>query len=493
MSNLLRKLKGNRDFKNIFFSFLTYLLIPILTFISVPIMLKNLGITRYGEWMLLNTIVAILLILNLGLGNTIIKSGADYIIGKNSEKFNDIISNAFTVILIIGGILVSLMFFRGERVIAFLSKEDGVNTIDSKIVVILSLWVVFKLITVLFNSVIMTFERYDIVNLLNIVFNAAQIMGLAIMTFFMNQLFMLCFVAMIIALLTMFATIIMAKRIYPLLNIKLGINGNVLKGMFNYSLYSWLQSIISTLYSQADRLIINAFLGTNALAIYSACMQLAIKIHEVPAAVTSFLFPKFSLLNQKKDNDSLKKVYFYSSYAVIAFVLLIGTVVYIFSTQILTIWLGKEFASNDAILINLTFSIISGTLFIIPTYFLNGIGRIRISTIVNGFITIANILFTIILVPYFGLLGVGYGRFIALPILIICIIYIEKKYLRAKLSLKYLLPFFSTQLLLILIVKNTNVIIENTFVNNLVGILFIFICFIADVIMLGVFRRKATV
>lgn len=77
MNSLLRKLKGNRDFKNIFFSFLSYLLIPILTFISVPIMLKNLGITRYGEWMLLNTIVAILLILNLGLGNTIIKTGAD--------------------------------------------------------------------------------------------------------------------------------------------------------------------------------------------------------------------------------------------------------------------------------------------------------------------------------------------------------------------------------------------------------------------------------
>ncbi|EOP67891.1 oligosaccharide flippase family protein, partial [Bacillus cereus] len=254
MSNFLRKIKGNRDFKNIFFSFLSYLLIPILTFISVPIMLKNLGITRYGEWIFLNTIVAILLILNLGLGNTIIKNGADYIIHKNSKKFNDIISNAFTVILTIGGILVSLMFFRGERVIAFLSKEDGVNTIDSKVVVILSMWIVFKLITVLFNSVIMTFERYDIVNVLNIIFNALQIIGLAMITFFVDQLFTLCFVAMIIAFFTMVATIILAKRIYPLLNVRLNIDSNVLKGMFNYSLYSWMQSIISTLYSQADRL-----------------------------------------------------------------------------------------------------------------------------------------------------------------------------------------------------------------------------------------------
>ncbi|CAH2464462.1 MULTISPECIES: oligosaccharide flippase family protein [Bacillus cereus group] len=490
MSNFLRKIKGNRDFKNIFFSFLSYLLIPILTFISVPIMLNNLGITRYGEWIFLNTIVAILLILNLGLGNTIIKNGADYIIHKNSKKFNDIISNAFTVILTIGGILVSLMFFRGERVIAFLSKEDGVNTIDSKVVVILSMWIVFKLITVLFNSVIMTFERYDIVNVLNIIFNALQIIGLAMITFFVDQLFTLCFVAMIIAFFTMVATIILAKRIYPLLNVRLNIDSNVLKGMFNYSLYSWMQSIISTLYSQADRLIVNAFLGTNALAIYSACMQLAIKIHEVPAAVTSFLFPKFSLLHQKNDSESLRKVYFYASYAVTAVVVFIGAVVYIFSTDILTIWLGRGFASNDAVLINLTFSIISGTLFIIPTYFLNGIGKIRISTFVNGFITIANIVFTVLLVPYFGLLGVGYGRFIALPLLIICLVYIERKYLKYNVFLKYFIPFFSLQIVLFFFMKKSSLIVESLIVNFILQITIIIICIVMDVVMFILLRKK---
>ncbi|MGJ7035742.1 lipopolysaccharide biosynthesis protein [Anoxybacillus eryuanensis] len=437
----LGKLRNNSDVKNIFYNLLSYLISPLVILVSTPILLQNLGPSNYGLWVLINSIIGILSISNFGLGNSLIKLGAEQVVNNNIEYLKRIVNVTFSFSIIsFLFVNVFVLLFGREIVKLFVDSPIYVEDIANNIY-ILGLIVGLRIINSVFSATFMAKQRYDINGKINIISNLLTVIVNTTLVMFFANIKVLILNLLIMTAITMFITYLISKKITPELNYQFYYDKEIGKNILSYSLYSWFQVIINALYTQGDKLLISTLLGTKFLGYYTVCMQLAIKIHEIPAAAGAYLFAKFSAMQRNKSNSDVLLEYIKASNIVLICIASIGIPMFIFSEDILRLWISPEFASKYSFLLRMLVIAISvSALGVVPHYFLNSIGFVRFNTINSLLLSLTNLLGILVFAPILGQIGVGLSRITGIPFIIYSRYLIEKRIYNF--GLKHLLYHF---------------------------------------------------
>lgn len=440
----LKKAIKTRDFKNISYSFLSYLILPVITIISTPLLIANLGLANYGYWILINSVIGILGITNFGLGNTIVKYGSKYIADRNENEFQKLISFGLFISCIIALIVTASTFYLGKSLAIFLTAgSQEFPEVVISLFQLTGLVISIKIVGGIFSAIILSYQRYDVVSKINIIVNFISTLVITFLAIYTNEIKNLIYVLVLSNILALVIFYFYAKKKHSIIKLDLRIEKNLFKEWGAYSLYAWLQVIISAVYTQFDKILVSSLLGPQALGIYSACLQLAVKIHELFTSASGYLFPKFSDFYEKSQNDKLVKTYYNATILLSIGVLSIGLPLFVFAEFILSVWINPEFGfENYKLLQYLTIASVAGTYFIIPFHLLNAIGKIKLNTNINFILALINFLGSLFLIPYFELIGASFGRLLGFPVIMISIFYIEKKIMNISTSIKYTLPIF---------------------------------------------------
>ncbi|MGE7825026.1 oligosaccharide flippase family protein [Paenibacillus sp. NPDC093718] len=423
----IASIKKNRDFNNVLFSISSYFITPIVIIITTPMLLKNLGSANYGIWVLINSLINILGISNFGLGNAFIKIGSEYESSENDSMFNQLFSVAFTLSIILSLVIITLTLLFDTFVFPMFFGTSDVNSILPVIHLIGGV-VGLRIINSVISGSYMAKQRYDINSKVNIVYNVLTSIlftGLALIYKDIKLLVIFLFISTVLLLLI---NAFIAKKVNSNLLFRLRLNRSIFMEIFKYGIYSWLQMIISALNNQADKLVIGSLLGPSVLGYYAVCMQLVIKIHEIPAAASAFLFAKFSSLYESKQTAQIRKVYSIAFMCKSIFIIIASLVAYVFAHSILTLWISLEFANLHTDLFRLlVLSVAIGAFAIIPNYYLNGTGFIKINTALSLSTSVSIFTIMSILIPYFGDSAAGLSRFVAIPLVVFSIIFVNRK------------------------------------------------------------------
>lgn len=423
----IASIKKNRDFNNVLFSISSYFITPIVIIITTPMLLKNLGSANYGIWVLINSLINILGISNFGLGNAFIKIGSEYESSENDSMFNQLFSVAFTLSIILSLVIITLTLLFDTFVFPMFFGTSDVNSILPVIHLIGGV-VGLRIINSVISGSYMAKQRYDINSKVNIVYNVLTSIlftGLALIYKDIKLLVIFLFISTVLLLLI---NAFIAKKVNSNLLFRLRLNRSIFMEIFKYGIYSWLQMIISALNNQADKLVIGSLLGPSVLGYYAVCMQLVIKIHEIPAAASAFLFAKFSSLYESKQTAQIRKVYSIAFMCKSIFIIIASLVAYLFAHSILTLWISLEFANLHTDLFRLlVLSVAIGAFAIIPNYYLNGTGFIKINTALSLSTSVSIFTIMSILIPYFGDSAAGLSRFVAIPLVVFSIIFVNRK------------------------------------------------------------------
>jgi O-antigen/teichoic acid export membrane protein len=423
----IASIKKNRDFNNVLFSISSYFITPVVIIITTPMLLKNLGSANYGIWVLINSLINILGISNFGLGNAFIKIGSEYESSENDSMFNQLFSVAFTLSIIFSLAINALTLLFDTFLFPVFFGTSGVHSILPVIHLIGGV-VGLRIINSVISGSYMAKQRYDINSKVNIVYNVLTSIlftGLALIYKDIKLLVIFLFISTVLLL---FINAFIAKKVNSNLLFGLRLNRSIFMEIFKYGIYSWLQMIISALNNQADKLIIGSLLGPSVLGYYAVCMQLVIKIHEIPAAASAFLFAKFSSLYESKQTAQIRKVYSIAFMCKSIFIIIASLVAYVFAHSILTLWISLEFASLHTDLFRLlVLSVAIGAFAIIPNYYLNGTGFIKINTALSLSTSVSIFTIMSILIPYFGDSAAGLSRFVAIPLVVFSIIFVNRK------------------------------------------------------------------
>jgi O-antigen/teichoic acid export membrane protein len=190
----------------------------------------------------------------------------------------------------------------------------------------------------------------------------------------------------------------------------------IVKEIFSFGIYSWIQGIGGILLGQVDRLLVASLLGTTALSYYAICLQLAQQIHSLLARAVSFVFPMASAIKETGRIDRLRMIYFKGLNFTTVAAITIGLPLFMCSHGILSLWMGQVFADEaSSVLRVLVFAMCIMATSIVPYYYLNGTGYVRLNTLfalVSGSIVA---IAAFLLIPWLGIVGAAWARIANTP------------------------------------------------------------------------------
>ena len=188
-------------------------------------------------------------------------------------------------------------------------------------------------------------------------------------------------------------------------------------GVVRFGCFSWLQAVSGVVFSQADRLILGAFVGTSAVGCYSICTQAAQPIHGLVAAGLHFLFPHLSARHSVVPVRALIPTVVTALVVNISLVSLLGVPVVLLSRVILSLWMGPAFAQQSWLVFALVAVGYGGLgLNVTGHYTLLALGNIKYLTCLNLAAGAVMLLVIALSIRRFGVLGAAAGRLVYGPV-----------------------------------------------------------------------------
>ncbi|HSQ03877.1 MAG TPA: oligosaccharide flippase family protein, partial [Burkholderiales bacterium] len=286
-----------------------YVFYPLLMLVATPVFIATIGTADFGLLMFVNAITGLGSAGSLGMGAATIKFVSSALgRGDRAEAAESI--RASLAVALAGNTAVAIAIalahpWLAHTVFAQMGDADKVGTA----ILLASGILVIAQTDSMFGAALRGMERFGTAARLEIGFKLLAIgaaMAVAWLTHDVIDVLMTSaafYVASALAKGTMASRLVGVPWLLPRLK-----NRAIARGVIRFGSWNWLTTMGGLLFVHADRLLIGALLGAQAVAFYSACTQLAQQVHALPAAAMGFLFPLMSRKAHTADARALERV-----------------------------------------------------------------------------------------------------------------------------------------------------------------------------------------
>jgi membrane protein EpsK len=191
------------------------------------------------------------------------------------------------------------------------------------------------------------------------------------------------------------------------------------RAVFEFGAFSCLQSVGWLLFSYIDRLVVARSLGSESLAVYAICVQLAQQLHALPANAFAFVVPRVSRRLEGGDGPGLQRLYLRWMALAVLGVSIPTAVLVAAARPILCRWMGCSFASGAVPVLSVLcvgYAVLGFGL--VPQNVLVGMGRVRAVALLNLLGGVLSVSVTAAITPAFGLEGAAAARLFYSPSLV---------------------------------------------------------------------------
>jgi O-antigen/teichoic acid export membrane protein len=419
-----------RTIKNVAYSMVGFAFPILFSVFITPIVVHRLGIETYGIYILVNTILGFLGLLDLGLGAALMKYISEFVALGRLDELREFLYSANTAYALVG-LAGLIIFWLLGTFFLFLFHITGTSQ-HSILIVFLLGGLIFFINTAnnVYTTIPAALQRFDLVtkiNLAQITFLNLSTLILVLFGFQLRAIFLVNAVSLLV--LSVFYYVY-SRRLLAGVSLRFKWSSSHLKKMYSFGFFASVSSVMIISLNQLDRLIIPIFLGPGALSYYSLPGNAAQKTATVAGSLSGVFFPLSSDLFSRGLVEKLGYVYrkIIRNLAVMAAA--ITAPIMVFGYKILFYWLGKDFADKGFVIL----LILAVTYFLLAVYgtvinFLMGMGKIKFLAWWSFVLAAVNIILMVILIPYYGIVGAAWA-FLggAFPVVIIFYL-LEKKYL----------------------------------------------------------------
>lgn len=189
-------------------------------------------------------------------------------------------------------------------------------------------------------------------------------------------------------------------------------NPRVAKQLFKHAWPLAFSAILVTLYMKIDLLMIDAFIDSSALGIYSTVVNLSESWYFIPVATVSALFP--AIMNARKDDQERYQKRLQNLYDLMSFLSIGIAIVMTFASPLLYKILYKpEYASGANVLAIHVWAGVFVFLGSASGQYLIAEGYLKLSLLRTAFGAVVNIILNLWWIPLYGIKGAAYASLIA--------------------------------------------------------------------------------
>lgn len=337
-------------------NYIVILLNTVVGLVYTPYMLRMMGQSEYGLYSLVASVISYLTVLDLGLGNAVIRYTAKYRAeNKITEQYG--MFGMFLILYIVIGIVALVcggaLYFNVDTL--FGNTMTPVELDKARIMMILlifNLAVTFPMS--IFGSIITAYERFvfpRLINIIRIVLNTVVMICLLELGY---KAIAMVIVQTIFNFLSLFLNLFYCK-------IKLHIriyfrrfNWSFLKEVAIYSFWIFLNVIMDRIYWSTGQFVLGALVGTIAVAVYAVAIQLHYLYMQFSSAISSLFLPKVtSMVATSNDNKLISDLFIKTGRIQYIMMSLVLSGFLVFGKQFILLWAGPEY--EDAYIICVLF------------------------------------------------------------------------------------------------------------------------------------------
>jgi len=400
--------RGRNLFRNTIVNFLGYSAPLLMAIVCIPILIKALGDTGFGILTLAYVLLGYTSVLDLGMGRALTKTLAEQwnTSSHDARHSASLIWTSLSLMFALGlagmlGIILFTPLLVGRVLkVAPDMRLEAVHAFY---------WIAFSLPFVITTSglrgIFEARQRFDISSLLRILIGVLTFGAPLLVLPFSHGLVPVMGALVAGRILTWALHVLICVKMTPELVRHFDFRRSHIRPLLSFGGWVSINSLAGSLTLTLDRFIIAGVISAGAVTYYATPYEMITKLWLITGAFSGVLFPTFAALSSR--NLQRARMLYHKSCAYTLLALLpITLCAAVFSKQILTLWLGAEFAARSyrvAELLSLgTFLLGMGA---IPWTWLQGLGRSDIPAKLNLVELPPYIISLWLMTRYFGIAG----------------------------------------------------------------------------------------
>ncbi len=383
-------IKRNSILKNSFFLMVGKIGNYVLTFFNTVLITRHLGPEIYGEYTLVLSILAMLVVLwNFGLGALLTRD-----VSREPEKAGHYVNGVMTIVTFIA--LVTTI------ILQVVMKQQGYDNHIITSVIIFALASYFTSITGIYEAVFSAFRRMEFNSALSLarpVFLFAALLIAVRMAPDVKIIFLCQFSASF--LIFMMALFFVRKFTKPFFLLDFGFLLSLMKRGFTFLLIS----VVHIVLYRIDHLMLSSMKNNEALGYYgSATTLIDLVLTFFPVLIVSSAYPVLADL-YRNDRQEMLKIF----HVLYKYLLIIGIPaslgIFLLGDEIITVVYGVEFLQAGLLLSILGCIISFSFLSLLMAWTLTAMDRQKTVLLLNFVLMIINIITNIYAIKKFGAIG----------------------------------------------------------------------------------------
>ncbi len=408
---------GTRRFAlNVMMNWLAMAVGMVVPFFLTPFVIRHLGATAYGIWILAVSTVSYLNVLDMGLRSAVIRfvSKAEAQ-GKPKDATVAVNAAVWMRVLISSGVailsaLLALAFPHLFKISSDMQRAAQIT------VLMCALGVAITLVSGVFGAVLAATHRFDVLSSISAIQTLARACGVILILSTGHGLITLAYWESIVALVGGLATVGIALKLFPPCRVRVTRPDiTILRMIWSYSLTTFIFIIAVQIITNTDNLVVGAFLSVGMVSFYSIGGSLMSYSSQVVSAVSTTFTPMASNLEATGQSEGLQRLLFRGTQATLGIALPISFALALRGKTFIGLWIGPQYSEISGtvlqiLIISQFFGIADGT----AASIMMAIDKHKPIAQWAVFEALLNLGLSIFLVKTIGIYGVAWGTSIAI-------------------------------------------------------------------------------
>lgn len=319
----------------------------LVALVALPIIIRAIGVDRYGVFTLSMMAVGYLGLFDLGLGQALIKFISETAATNEQERIPGLFWSSLCLSLAFGaaaGAVVAVVApWLAQRV---LKVPTAFQLEITDAFYVLALAMPFVISSSSLNGTLAAFQRFDLINWVRIPTNAFSYIGLLLVLPFSHRLTWLVAVMALARLSGWFATLQLCFHVVPTLRHDLRPSRATIRPLMSFGGWVTVSNIVGPIMVYFDRFLIGAMLSMAAVTYYAVPYDVVSRLGVVPAAMTGVVFAAFSA-TFKQDAARATLIFERATRYTLLVVFVPVLLLVALAPEGLTLWLGQPFAAHS--------------------------------------------------------------------------------------------------------------------------------------------------
>jgi O-antigen/teichoic acid export membrane protein len=411
-------------FQNVTVNYVVIVTELLIGLFMLPFNVSHLGQSAYGLWILIASVTIYFSMLDLGYGVAQVRFAAKYRAQGDTTAINEIASTMFCVFSGVGLITIGFAVLISLNLARFFPLSAAQVRTGQIILLFLSSYVALGFPVSVFGGIVNGFQRQYM--------NGAVAFITALLVALVNVIVLLSGYGLAelvaattgVRILSYVAYALNAYRIFPALRIRLKyFKRERLREITGFSIFILIIDLANKLNYSTDAIVVGAFMGTSAVAIWAVAQRLIEIVQRITDQLNAALFPVVVDNSTVQRVDRLQKILIQGTRLSLGMVVPLATVLGLLAQPLVMVWVGPQFSGSVHVIYILSMVVALRVGNATSAVILKGSDLHRFLAFSNLSMAIGNVVLSVVLVRFYGLVGVALGTLIPMVVTAVFLVF----------------------------------------------------------------------